>query len=114
MTKGMKTVIYPVKDLARAKAIYRQLLDVEPYMDEPYFVGYNADGYDIGLDPNGHAQGMTGPVTYWRVVDLEAATAALVAAGAGEHQAPRDVGGGSRIASVTDPDGNVIGLMQGA
>jgi hypothetical protein len=63
----MKTVIYPVEDIAAAKQIYSTLLGVEPYMDEVYYAGFAVEGQDVGLDPNGHAKGMTGPVGYsWR------------------------------------------------
>jgi hypothetical protein len=61
MTETLKTIIYPVKDLATAKPLYSALLGVEPIMDEPYYVGFSVEGQDIGLDPNGHSQGMTGP-----------------------------------------------------
>jgi catechol 2,3-dioxygenase-like lactoylglutathione lyase family enzyme len=65
MTSGIKTVLYPVKDLARAKALYGKLLGVEPDMDEAYYVGFRVGDQDVGLDPNGHSKGMTGPVGYW-------------------------------------------------
>ena len=112
MTSGIRTVIYPVKDLARAKALYGQLLGVEPYADEAYYVGFRVGDQEIGLDPNGHSQGMTGPVGYWHVDDIEASLQLLLGAGAEEQQAIRDVGGGKLIASVKDVDGNVIGLVQ--
>jgi predicted enzyme related to lactoylglutathione lyase len=112
MTAGIGTVIYPVRDLARAKAVYGALLGSAPVMDEPYYVGFAVAGQDVGLDPNGHRQGMTGPVGYWHVDDLEGRLQALLDAGAQPHQEIRDVGGGKRIASVTDLDGNVIGLLQ--
>lgn len=70
MTAGLKTIIYPVKDITRAKALFSALLEVEPYADEPYYVGFKDAGQDIGLDPNGHAKGMTGPVPYWHVSDI--------------------------------------------
>ncbi len=114
MTEGVKTVIYPVKDLAAAKALYGALLGVEPDMDQPYYIGYRVAGQDIGLDPNGHAQGMTGPVAYWNVGDIRKTLEALLNAGAQTHQEVRDVGGGKLIASAKDPDGNVIGLIQPA
>jgi predicted enzyme related to lactoylglutathione lyase len=110
----MRTVIYPVRDVAAAKNIYNALLGVDPDMDEPYYVGYTAPGQHIGLDPNGHAKGMNGPVGYWHVDDLETALKSLVTNGASEHESPRDVGGGRLVASVTDVDGNVIGLIQEA
>ncbi|MFJ9535770.1 VOC family protein [Streptomyces sp. NPDC101225] len=112
MTAGLKTVIYPVKDLTRAKALFSALLEVEPYADEPYYVGFKDAGQDVGLDPNGHAKGMTGPVPYWHVSDIRARLAALVDAGAELMQDVQDVGGGRLIAFVKDADGNLVGLLQ--
>jgi predicted enzyme related to lactoylglutathione lyase len=114
MTEGVKTIIYPVTDLAKAKALYGTLAGVEPAMDEAYYVGFDVASQDIGLDPNGHRQGMTGPVAYWHVDDIETTLKALLDAGAQAKQEVRDVGGGKLIASVTDADGNVIGLIQPA
>jgi predicted enzyme related to lactoylglutathione lyase len=113
MASGIRTITYPVKDLDAAKAVYGTLLGVEPYIEQPYYVGYRpADGPEIGLDPNGHAQGLTAPITYWYTTDIKAAVEALVAAGAKEQQPIRDVGAGNLTASVQDPDGNVTGLFQ--
>ncbi|MFE7894888.1 VOC family protein [Streptomyces sp. NPDC057412] len=112
MTAGARTIIYPVKDLASAKAVFGALLGVEPYVDEPYYVGFKDAGQDVGLDPNGHAKGMTGPVPYWHVSDIRAAGAALVAAGAETVEDVHDVGGGRLIASLRDADGNPVGLLQ--
>jgi len=112
MTAGLTTIIYPVKDLTRAKALFSALLEVEPYADEPYYVGFKDAGQDVGLDPNGHAKGMTGPVPYWHVSDIRARLAALLDAGAELLQDVVDVGGGKLIASVKDPDGNLVGLTQ--
>ena len=112
MTAGVNTIIYPVKDIARAKALFSALLEVEPYADEPYYVGFKAAGQDIGLDPNGHAKGMTGPVPYWTVTDIRARLAALLDAGAELLQDVQDVGGGRLIAFVKDADGNLVGLLQ--
>jgi predicted enzyme related to lactoylglutathione lyase len=114
MTVGMKTVMYPVKDIAAARKLYGQLFGVEPYMDEAYYVGFNVDGQDVGLDPNGHRKGMTGPIGYWHVEDIEQGIQTLVDAGAETGESVRDVGGGKLIATVIDPDGNVIGLLQPA
>ncbi|GED88995.1 glyoxalase [Streptomyces sp. 6-11-2] len=114
MTAGLQTIIYPVKDLERAKALFSALLEVEPYADAPYYVGFKAAGQDVGLDPNGHAKGMTGPVPYWHVDDIRARLAALVVAGAEVLQDVQDVGGGRLIASAKDADGNLIGLLQDA
>jgi predicted enzyme related to lactoylglutathione lyase len=114
-TMTIRTITIPVKDLDAAKAVYTTLLGVEPYMEQPYYVGYRPEGApEVGLDPNGHAQGSTGPITYWHVDDAAAAVAALVVAGASEQQAVRDVGGGNLTATVRDTDGNIIGLFQAA
>jgi predicted enzyme related to lactoylglutathione lyase len=112
MTSGMKTVIYPVKDLAAAKQFYGKLLGVSPLMDEVYYVGFKVGGQDIGLDPNGHGKGMAGPVGYWHVDDIDKSLAALLHAGGQTKQPINDVGGGRRIAMVEDADGNLIGLLQ--
>ena len=112
MTEGVKTIIYPVKDLAQAKQLFSALLGVEPVADKPYYVGYRVGGQDIGLDPNGHRQGMTGPVCYWHVDDLRQTLQALLAAGAETQQDVKDVGGGKLTALVKDADGNIIGLLQ--
>ena len=112
MTSGMKTVIYPVKDIAAAKQLYSHLLGVAPVMDEAYYVGFDVDGQHIGLDPDGYGKGMTGPVGYWHVDDIEARVEALVAAGAETQQGVSDVGGGTLVATLKDADGNPIGLRQ--
>jgi predicted enzyme related to lactoylglutathione lyase len=81
-------------------------------MDEPYYVQFSSGDQEVGLDPNGHGKGMTGPVGYWHVDDIEGALARLLAAGAEAQQPVSEVGGGRRVATVLDPDGNVIGLLQ--
>jgi predicted enzyme related to lactoylglutathione lyase len=108
----MRTVIYPVKDLEAAKAVFGSLLGAEPVMDQPYYVQFSAGGLDVGLDPNGHRQGMTGPVYYWNVEDITARLHDLVVAGAKEVQPVKDVGGGMLVAVLSDADGNHIGLRQ--
>lgn len=112
MTEGLKTIIVPVRDLAKAKAVYGQLLGVQPSSDEPYYVGFELDGQQLGLDPNGHAHGMTGPVGYWHVDDINGSVRTLVEAGAVIQRDVVDVGGGRLIATLTDDDGNVMGLLQ--
>jgi predicted enzyme related to lactoylglutathione lyase len=114
MTSGMRTIIYPVKDLARAKPLYAALLGVAPTVDQPYYVGFDAGAQHVGLDPNGHAHGMMGPVGYWHVDDIAGSVRALLDAGGETLQAARDVGGGKRAAMVKDADGNVVGLIQAA
>jgi predicted enzyme related to lactoylglutathione lyase len=114
MTDGLKTIIYPVRDLATAKSIYAELLGAQPIMDEPYYVGFEIDGQHVGLDPNGHRNGLTGPVSYWHVADVRKSAQALVEAGAQVQQDVRDVGGGRLVAILADADGNPIGLIQPA
>ncbi|OLT32422.1 glyoxalase [Actinomadura sp. CNU-125] len=110
--QGIKTVLHPVRDLAKAKAVYAALLGEAPTTDSSYYVGFEVGGQHIGLVPDGGPQGMTTPVAYWHVADIEAKVAELTAAGAAVKEAPHDVGGGRRVATVTDPDGNVLGLIQ--
>jgi len=82
MSQGIRAFIYPVKDIAQAKTLYRKLLGVEPYMDEAYYVGFRVGDQEIGLDPQGHNQGMTGPVAYWQVDDIKKNLQLLLDAGA--------------------------------
>ena len=111
-TEGIKTVLHPVTDLAAAKAVYTALLGIAPQADAPYYVGYDVEGQQIGLVPGGGPQGMTSPVAYWHVADIEAKLAEVTAAGATVKDSPRDVGGGRLVATFTDPDRNVLGLIQ--
>jgi len=110
-TDGIKTVLHPVSDLAAAKRVYTALLGQAPQVDEAYYVGYDVAGQHIGLVPGG-AQGMTSPVAYWQVSDIEAKIAEVTAAGGAVKDPARDVGGGRLVATVTDVDGNVLGLAQ--
>ncbi|MEU3693096.1 VOC family protein [Streptomyces narbonensis] len=111
-TQGIKTVLHPVSDLAKAKAVYAALLGVEPQIDEPYYVAFEAAGQHIGLLPGGGPQGLTSSLAYWHVPDIEAKLAEVTGAGATVKDAPQDVGGGRLVATVVDPDGNLIGLLQ--
>jgi len=111
-TEGIKTVLHPVTDLDAAKAVYTALLGVAPSADSSYYVGFDAEGQHIGLVPGGGPQNMTSPIAYWHVADIEAKLAEVTAAGAKVKDSPRDVGGGRLVASFTDPDGNVLGLVQ--
>jgi predicted enzyme related to lactoylglutathione lyase len=112
MAPVISTVIYPVKDLAKAKLLYGALLGVAPTNDEPYYVGFRVGDQDVGLDPNGHKKGMAAPVAYVEVDDIQRRLDELVDAGAETQQPITDVGGGKLIASVKDADGNVTGLAQ--
>jgi predicted enzyme related to lactoylglutathione lyase len=111
-TQGIKTVLHPVSDLAKAKAVYAALLGMEPQADADYYVGFDAAGQHIGLVPGGGPGHMTSPVAYWQVPDIEAKLAEVTAAGASLNEPVRNVGGGRLVATVTDPDGNVLGLLQ--
>ncbi|MCF3960773.1 VOC family protein [Streptomyces fuscigenes] len=111
--RGIKTIIYPVHDMTKAKDTFRALLGgTEPYIDESYYAAFDADGQDVGLDPNGHDKGLTGPTVFWHVPDIAARLEALAAAGAEIVQKPQDVGGGNLTATVRDANGNVTGLFQ--
>ena len=113
-TRGLRTVIYKVADLARARAWYAAAFGVAPYFDEPFYVGFQISGFELGLDPDGSrvGPGEGGTAAYWGVEDLARAHAHFIAAGARAVEAPREVGGGIRVALVADPDGNVIGLIE--
>jgi predicted enzyme related to lactoylglutathione lyase len=110
-TEGIKTVLHPVSDLEAAKAVYTALLGMPPTSDSAYYVGYEAEGQQIGLVPN-RGEGATSPVAYWHVSDIEAKLGEVIAAGAVLKESPREVGGGRLVATFTDPDGNVLGLIQ--
>ena len=111
-TLGVQTILHPVADLAAAKAVYAALLGVSPQADSAYYVGFEAAGQQIGLVPGGGPQGMTTPVSYWHVEDIEAKLAEVTAAGATVKEPPHDVGGGRLVATFTDLDGNVLWLLQ--
>ena len=112
MNQGIRTVIYPVKNIAQAKVLYSKLLGIEPFMDEAYYVGFKVGDQEIGLDPNGHKQEMTGPVGYYHVDDIKKSLQVLLEAGAQAQAEVKDVGGGKLTASVKDADNNIIGLIQ--
>jgi predicted enzyme related to lactoylglutathione lyase len=111
-TQGIKTVLHPVSDLAAAKEVYTALLGMPPQHDSSFYVGFEAHGQHIGLVPGGGPQGATSPVAYWHVSDIEAKLAEVIAAGGKLKEAAHDVGGGRLVATFTDPDGNVLGLLQ--
>ena len=111
-TDGIKTVLHPVSDLAAAKAVYTALLGAPASADSSHYVGFDAAGQHIGLVPGGGPQGMTSPVAYWHVADIEAKLAEVTAAGAAVKEPVREVGPGRRVATFADVDGNVLGLVQ--
>jgi predicted enzyme related to lactoylglutathione lyase len=110
--EGIKVVLCPVSDMATAKKLYTALLGVTPQSDAPYYVGFEAAGQQIGLLPGGGPQGLTSPVPFWQVSDIEAKLAELTAAGATVKEPAHDVGGGRLVATVSDADGNALGLLQ--
>jgi predicted enzyme related to lactoylglutathione lyase len=111
-TQGIKIVLHPVSDLDRSKAVYTALLGIGPQADSSYYVGFDVEGQHIGLVPSGGPQTMTSPVAYWQVPDIEAKLAEVTAAGGTVKEPPRNVGGSRLVATFTDPDGNVLGLVQ--
>jgi predicted enzyme related to lactoylglutathione lyase len=112
--RALRSAIYKVDDLARAKAFYAALLGRAPYFDEAFYVGFEVDGQELGLDPDVavHKPGPGGAVAYWRVDDLAAACALAVASGGKPVEAPHEVGGGISTAIVADVCGNLVGLVQ--
>jgi len=113
MFQGLRTAIYHVEDLQKAKAWYSEVLGFGPYFDEPFYVGFNVGGYELGLDPD--VSGVTkgdNVVAYWGVKDAVAAYELILGLGAQKHSEPREVGGGIIVATVKDPFGNVFGIIE--
>ena len=113
MIQGLRTVIYKVADIHEAEEWYSRILGFAPYFSEPYYVGFQVGGFELGLDPDltrGESPG--GVVAYWGVADVAAEFARLVEQGATPHEEVRDVGGGIRVATVRDPFGNVFGIIE--
>jgi len=110
MFLGLRTVIYPAPDLDALKAWYTEVLGFGPYFDEPFYVGFEAGGYELGLLPDRPVD--AGPITYWGVTNADDAVAALIANGATAHDPVTEVGEGIRTASVLDPAGNVVGVIE--
>jgi predicted enzyme related to lactoylglutathione lyase len=108
MAQNIKLVVYPVKDIEKAKAFYGKFLDAEPYVASPYYVGYRIGNLEVGLDPNSKV----GPIAYTEVKDIKSSLQAMVKVGAEVVQDVKEVGGGLLIAQVKDADGNVVGLRQ--
>jgi predicted enzyme related to lactoylglutathione lyase len=114
MFLGLRTAIYHVPDLAAAKAWYARVFGVQPYFDEPFYVGFEIGGFELGLNPDMAkvTAGPAGVVAYWGVRDADAALAHVLAEGAGPHSPVQDVGGGIKVATVTDPFGNLLGIIE--
>ena len=107
MANPIKLIVFPVKDVAKAKAFYATYLETDPYVDSEYYIGYKAGDLEIGLDPHGQDV-----VSYIEVDDIEASVKELEAAGATVHMEPKNVGGGLMVAQVKDTEGNVVGMRQ--
>ncbi|GLY79877.1 VOC family protein [Actinoallomurus iriomotensis] len=112
MFLGLRTVVYPVRDLDTAKRWWSTVLGIAPYFDEPYYAGFNVGGYELALDPHGHTESGTGPIVYWGVEDVEQAAATLMRTGATTHAPLTDHGGGIRTTTLTTPDGTLLGLIE--
>lgn len=109
MFLGLRTIIYPAPDLAASKAWFIALLGIDPYFDEPFYVGFNVAGYELALDPA--ADPSRGPLTYWGVADASDALTWLLEAGAAPHGAVREVGDGIQVASVVEPGGSILAVI---
>jgi predicted enzyme related to lactoylglutathione lyase len=112
MNNGIRLVVYPVKDMAKATTFYKDLLGVAPYAESSYYTGFRVGEQEIGLVPAGNKSDPAGPLVYYEVDDIKQSLKTLLEAGAQEQQKLRDVGGGMLVATVKDADGNVIGLRQ--
>ncbi len=112
MFQGLRTAIYGVTDLEKAKEWYSQVLGFPPYYDSPYYVGFNVGGFELGLDPNAPAGSNTATTAYWGVEDAHATHRRLLELGAKENGPVRDVGEGIDIGSVIDPFGNQLGFIK--
>ena len=109
---GLRTTIYKVADISQAKIWYSNILGFEPYFDEPFYVGYDVAGYELGLQPDEKNEAKTdGVITYWGVENVEEKYNELLAAGATTYEAPNEVGGGIIVAAVKDPWDNVFGII---
>ena len=111
MIQGLRTAIYPTPDLERGKAWYAEVLGLEPYFDEPFYVGFAPGGFELGLVPDGEP-GASGVQVYWGTTDAAAEVSRLISLGASVHEAVKDVGGGIKVAAVRDPFGNLFGVIE--
>lgn len=112
--QGLRTAVYPVPDLAAAKEWYQTTFGVPPYFDEPFYIGFNIGGYELGLIPADGASspGESGAVVYWGVPDANAGMHYLLYRGAKAREEVQDVGSGIRLGTVFDPWGNVLGIIE--
>ena len=113
---GLRTAKYTVRDLAQGKAWYAKVLGIAPYFDEPFYVGFEVGGFELGIVPNPDVslERPEAGVAYWGVTDAPAAYARLISLGATDEEPVQDVGGGIRIGAVRDPFGNILGVVENA
>jgi len=112
MFLGLRTVIYPAADVVASKAWFTKLLGVAPYFDEPFYVGFDVGGYELGIVPRGDDGSESEPVVYWGVPSADVALAMLIDAGATVRDEVTDVGEGIRVAAVREPSGNLFGVIE--
>ena len=114
MFLGLRTAIYHVNNLAEAKKWYSNILGKEPYFDQPYYVGYNVGGYELGLVPDETESNskIEGVITYWGVQDAKESFQKLLDSGASRHEDVQDVGEGIIVGAVKDPFGNIFGIIE--
>lgn len=114
MLRGLRTIVYHVEDLESAKAWYGEMFGIKPYFDESYYVGFDINGFELGLDPsNEEYPGGNNSITYWKVDDIDGMFKHFTDKNAVIHQEIHSVGEGIRLGSIKDPFGNVIGLIEG-
>lgn len=114
MLLGLRTATYHVDDIEKGKLWYSAVLGIEPYFDQPFYVGFNVGGYELGLQPDEATTGerADGAVAYWGVENADTAFKKLIELGATVHEAVQEVGEGIRVATVQDPFGNVFGIIE--
>ncbi len=114
MFLGLRTAVYYVSDIQKGRDWYSSILGFPPYFDEPFYVGFNVAGYELGLQPSEGEEIVQSSkaAVYWGVESCEAALKALLAKGATANEDVQDVGGGIKVASVKDPFGNIFGVIE--
>ena len=113
MFKKLRTAVYHVEDLTQAKEWYTKITGIEPYFDQPFYVGFDINGFELGLDPDmTNLSRSNQAIAYWAVDQIEDRVNELLEAGASLAEPVKEVGGGIKVASVCDPFGNIIGLIE--
>lgn len=113
MFLGLRTVVYHVDDLEKAKKWYTEAFGVQPYFDEPFYVGFDIEGFELGLHPeSGGIRKGNSVAVYWGVANIDSAYARLLDLGAKENESVQDVGGDIKVATFLDPFGNLLGIIE--